>query len=149
MVAHTPTARYAPGLEPLLRPISELKQDPDNARAHDEKNLAAIRDSLTRFGLQKPIVVRPRVVRILMKVGDRAEQGLQTGCVAGFRSVGDHVHSLCLNMLAATGPMHIRAQESTAMCAPCTWLRANVAQGALAPDGAPGRPCLRPHAALG
>ena len=59
MVAHTPTARYAPGLEPLLRPISELKQDPDNARAHDERNLAAIRESLSRFGLQKPIVVAP------------------------------------------------------------------------------------------
>ena len=52
-------SRYAPGLEPLLRPICELRQDPDNARSHDERNLAAIRDSLTRFGLQKPIVVSP------------------------------------------------------------------------------------------
>ncbi len=57
MATSTSTARYAPGLEPLLRPISELRQDPANARAHDERNLAAIRDSLSRFGQQKPIVI--------------------------------------------------------------------------------------------
>ena len=57
MVTHAAKARYAPGLEPLLRPIADLHQDPDNARAHDDRNLAAIRDSLSRFGQQKPIVV--------------------------------------------------------------------------------------------
>ena len=31
--------------------------DPKNARAHDERNLAAIAESLARFGQQKPIVV--------------------------------------------------------------------------------------------
>jgi DNA modification methylase len=58
MVAHTPpTARYAPGLEAHLRPVAALREDPANARAHDERNLQAIAGSLSRFGQQKPIVV--------------------------------------------------------------------------------------------
>jgi hypothetical protein len=37
--------------------IVDLKFDPKNAREHNEKNIDAIKGSLTRFGLQKPIVV--------------------------------------------------------------------------------------------
>jgi len=37
--------------------ISELACDPANVRAHDAKNLDAIKGSLQRFGQQKPIVV--------------------------------------------------------------------------------------------
>ncbi len=37
--------------------ISSLRLDPANARKHDEKNLAAIKGSLSAFGQQKPIVV--------------------------------------------------------------------------------------------
>jgi DNA modification methylase len=37
--------------------ISDLVQDPNNARKHDEKNLSAIAGSLTMFGQRKPIVV--------------------------------------------------------------------------------------------
>ena len=37
--------------------ISELHADPANARKHSERNLAAIKASLARFGQQKPIVV--------------------------------------------------------------------------------------------
>ena len=39
------------------RNISDLTEDPNNARTHDEKNLAAIRQSLDAFGQQKPIVI--------------------------------------------------------------------------------------------
>ena len=39
------------------RPITDLSQDPANARTHDERNLATITASLRRFGQQKPIVV--------------------------------------------------------------------------------------------
>lgn len=53
----TASPSCAPGLEPLLRPVADLVLDPANARSHDERNLAAIRDSLARFGQQKPIVV--------------------------------------------------------------------------------------------
>lgn len=38
-------------------PISSLKNDPDNARKHDAKNLKAITGSLEKFGQQKPLVV--------------------------------------------------------------------------------------------
>ena len=37
--------------------ISELACDPANVRAHDSKNLDAIKGSLKRFGQQKPIVI--------------------------------------------------------------------------------------------
>lgn len=39
------------------RKISELANDPNNARTHDEKNLAAIKGSLAKFKQQKPIVI--------------------------------------------------------------------------------------------
>lgn len=38
--------------------VDELKLDPKNARKHPDRNLAAIRASLERFGQQKPIVVK-------------------------------------------------------------------------------------------
>jgi DNA modification methylase len=51
------TCRVAPGLAALLVPLEDLHPDPRNARAHDERNLAAICMSYERFGQQKPIVV--------------------------------------------------------------------------------------------
>lgn len=44
--------------------ISELSCDPANVRAHDGKNLDAIKASLQRFGQQKPIVVDEKGVVI-------------------------------------------------------------------------------------
>ena len=46
------------------RKISELKNDPANARKHSPRNLKAIRESLDVFGQQKPIVVDSRGVVI-------------------------------------------------------------------------------------
>lgn len=45
-----------PALTALLVPIDTLTLDPENARAHDDRNLAAIAYSLQQFGQQKPIV---------------------------------------------------------------------------------------------
>lgn len=42
--------------------ISELISDPNNARKHDEKNLEAIKGSLTQFGQRKPIVIQGQTV---------------------------------------------------------------------------------------
>ena len=42
--------------------ITDLVSDPNNARKHDEKNLQAIKGSLTQFGQRKPIVVQGNVV---------------------------------------------------------------------------------------
>ena len=44
------------------RKLAELKPDPQNARTHDERNLEAITESLTRFGQRKPIVITPEGV---------------------------------------------------------------------------------------
>ncbi len=42
--------------------IDSISPDPANARRHGEKNMAAIKSSLRRFGQQKPIVVDARHV---------------------------------------------------------------------------------------
>ena len=46
----------AEGLRPLAVPIGELTLDPQNARTHDEANVAAIAASLAEFGQLKPVV---------------------------------------------------------------------------------------------
>ena len=40
--------------------LDSIHLDPANARTHDERNLDAIKASLSRFGLQKPLVVDSR-----------------------------------------------------------------------------------------
>lgn len=45
------------GLVVIRRSVAELSADPANARKHSERNLDAIKASLTRFGQQKPIVI--------------------------------------------------------------------------------------------
>lgn len=42
----------------VARAITELKEDPNNARSHDEENVDAIKASLVRFGQVEPLVVR-------------------------------------------------------------------------------------------
>jgi len=44
-------------MEVTRRLISDLTLDPQNARTHSQKNLDAIKKSLTQFGQRKPIVV--------------------------------------------------------------------------------------------
>jgi DNA modification methylase len=46
----------APDLLSMVRPIDSLKEDPSNARKHDDKNIAAIAESLREFGQRKPVV---------------------------------------------------------------------------------------------
>lgn len=40
--------------------VTDLILDPSNVRKHDNKNLMAIKGSLAKFGLQKPIVVNKK-----------------------------------------------------------------------------------------
>jgi DNA modification methylase len=47
----------SPALVPLCVPIDSVRLDKDNAREHPSWNLDAIKNSLRRFGQQKPIVV--------------------------------------------------------------------------------------------
>lgn len=48
----------APALNSLRVPLGDLTLDQANARKHDARNLAAIGDSLTRFGQRLPVVVQ-------------------------------------------------------------------------------------------
>lgn len=50
-------AKKSDALEIEHVPISKLKIDPTNARAHKTKGIDAIKRSLTKYGIQKPIVV--------------------------------------------------------------------------------------------
>jgi DNA modification methylase len=62
--ASSPDTWITPGLRPLAVPIESLTPDPANARRHPEYNLRTIRQSLERFGQQKPVVCdSARVVR--------------------------------------------------------------------------------------
>jgi ParB-like chromosome segregation protein Spo0J len=45
--------------------LGELHQDPANARQHGERNMEAIRGSLTRFGQAEPLVVQKRSGRVI------------------------------------------------------------------------------------
>lgn len=45
-------------------PVDKLIPDPNNARKHDEKNLSAIKGSLSKFEQQKPIVIDSKNVVI-------------------------------------------------------------------------------------
>lgn len=46
------------GLKHLVVPIQALNFDPKNTRKHDERNLTAIKASLTKFGQRLPVVVQ-------------------------------------------------------------------------------------------
>ena len=48
----------------IRRKLTELKNDPANARKHSARNIKAIKDSLEVFGQQKPIVIDTRGVII-------------------------------------------------------------------------------------
>lgn len=53
-----PYPHIAESLRPLAVPIDTLMPDAANARRHSERNLEAIKASLTRFGQRAPIVVQ-------------------------------------------------------------------------------------------
>lgn len=52
------TPRFAPELEPLVRPIGEVKLYPRNVRKHPKEQLKKIQDSLADFGQQTPLTVQ-------------------------------------------------------------------------------------------
>ena len=40
-----------------IKKVQDLQEDPENVRAHDSRNIRVIKESLERFGQQKPIVI--------------------------------------------------------------------------------------------
>lgn len=73
--------------------IDSLSPDPANARKHDERNLAAIRDSLRAFGQQKPIVVDQREVVIAGNGTLEAAKGLGWTEIAIVRTTLDQTQA--------------------------------------------------------
>lgn len=53
----------APELRALAVPIAELEADPNNAREHDDQQLADIQRSIELFGQQRAIVAKDGIVR--------------------------------------------------------------------------------------
>jgi ParB-like chromosome segregation protein Spo0J len=58
-------ANIAADLQPLAVPLDRMKADPRNARAHPDRNLAAVMSSLEKFGQRKPIVCNRRTNIVL------------------------------------------------------------------------------------
>ncbi len=52
-------------ITPAKVPISELQFDSANPRRHGKKNMAAIRDSLLRFGQVEPLIVQKSSMRVV------------------------------------------------------------------------------------
>jgi site-specific DNA-methyltransferase (adenine-specific) len=71
-------SQVIPGLESLLVPISELNLDPDNVRLHPEKNLEAIKSSLSELGQHVPLVVQRDGMRVRVGNG-RLEAAIALG----------------------------------------------------------------------
>lgn len=63
MTSQTP--RISESLQHLAVDIDSLVHDPANARKHDERNIAAIKASLARFGQVKPVVVADNGVTVI------------------------------------------------------------------------------------
>ena len=74
------TEHVAPGLRTMTVTVRSLTSDPDNARRHDARNLAAIAASLERFGQQAPIVYANRRGKRVVVKGN--------GLLAAARSLG-------------------------------------------------------------
>jgi len=60
----------AEDLRSLERPLTDLEEDPANARVHDDRSVAAIARSLERHGQRKPIVATPVDGRLRIVAGN-------------------------------------------------------------------------------
>lgn len=100
----------AADLRPLAVPVANLVLDPRNARLHPERNLAAIKASLSKFGQRKPIVVHRDTGVVL------AGNGLVTAA----RELGwSHVAAVQVDDDATTAAAYGVADNRTAELA--TW----------------------------
>lgn len=102
----------APGLRPLAVTIESLTPDPANARTHSERNIEAIRNSLTRFGQRKPIVVQQQGDARIIRAGN--------GSVEAAKALGwSHVAAVVVEEDSADAIQFAIADNRTAELA--TW----------------------------
>jgi hypothetical protein len=59
-----------PSLRGLAVPVGGLTHDPKNARVHGEKNMAAIKASLSRFGMRSALVAQRQGDRLVVRAGN-------------------------------------------------------------------------------
>lgn len=75
-----------PSLRPLAIPLEAIRPDPHNVRLHDERNLSAIRLSLSTFGQQKPIVIDNQGICLAGNGALRAAHALGWTHIAAIRT---------------------------------------------------------------
>ena len=93
------------GLRRLAVPLGPLVLDPNNARTHDKRNIRAIKQSLSRFGQRKAIVVR--------KDGNIVTAG--NGTVTAARQLGwKHIAAVVTNDTASSAAAYAIADNRTA-----------------------------------
>ena len=67
------------GLIKLLVAVGELKNDPANARKHDERNVQSIANSLKEFGQRKPIVINRKDGNVILAGNGTLEAAKRLG----------------------------------------------------------------------
>ena len=93
------------GLRRLAVPLGPLVLDPNNARNNDKRNIRAIKQSLSRFGQRKAIVVR--------KDGNIVTAG--NGTVTAARQLGwKHIAAVVTNDTASSAAAYAIADNRTA-----------------------------------
>lgn len=132
----------------LLVPVADLNLDPTNVRRHPEKNHAATRASLRRFGQRLPIVVqRDGSVGVL----ERRELNHSTPKPVGLFEIPITKHlkptEICYEPFSGSGPQYIAAQKLGRRCfglelmppfvdtIVCRWQKATGKQAILDGDG--------------
>lgn len=94
-----PINHIAPALKHLIVDISTLTADPDNARAHPERNIEAIKDSLKLYSQLRPITARKKGKEIIVLAGNGT---LQSAIELGWTKIAAIIHK-DLNDIQAVG----------------------------------------------
>lgn len=95
-------------LRALALPIDTLHPDPSNARTHDERNIAAIVASLSRFGQRLPIVVQKQ--GMIVRAGN--------GRLAAAKSLGwTHMACVVVDEQSVDATAYAIADNRTALLA--------------------------------
>lgn len=82
------THNVNPSLVPLLVPLADLREDPDNANKHNERSVEDIAASFKEFGQQKPLIFKKGGTVVAGNGGLRAARRLGWTHVAAIQFDG-------------------------------------------------------------
>lgn len=91
--------KIIPQLRKFAVDIRKLKEDPKNTRKHNQRNMQAIKDSLTRFGQRAPLIVQK--TGMVVRVGNarlRAAKELGWNRIAAFVVDDDNAKALAFSI---------------------------------------------------